>query len=119
MYDISKYSEVLEGVSMNSMKRILKSDKEIKKACEEEMTRRYDEVSRDVAYQTFAMVFMVLNRDYGFGKKRLHDLKDAIEFEYYKMQEKPLGVKYDPDDVIRICKDRFGIDFNESQFKKE
>ena len=104
---------------MNSMKRVMKTENEIKRICQEEVKQRYEEISRDVAFQSFAMVFYVLNLNYGFGKKRLHDLKDAIEFEYYKMQEKPLGVKYDPDDVIRICKDRFGIDFNESQFKKE
>lgn len=104
---------------MNSMKRVMKTENEIKRICQEEVKQRYEEISRDVAFQSFAIVFYVLNLNYGFGKKRLHDLKDAIEFEYYKMQEKPLGVKYDPDDVIRICKDRFGIDFNESQFKKE
>ena len=103
---------------MNSMRRLIKSDKEVKKICQEEVARRYKDISRDVAYQTFAMVFMILNRDYGFGKKRLHDLKDTIEAEYWKMEQKPLGIQYDPEDVLRVCKERFGIDFNESLYQQ-
>lgn len=101
---------------MNSMRRLIKSDREVERLCQEEVAKRYKEISQDVAYQTFAMVFLVLNRDFGFGKKRLHDLKDSIEGEYWKMQEKPLGIEYDPDDVLRIVKDKFGIDFNESLY---
>ena len=104
---------------MNSMKRILKSEKEVKKLCQEEVAKRYEEISKDVAYQTFAMVFLVLNRDYGFGKKRLSELKDKIEMEYWKIQEKPCGIDYTPEDVLRICKEKFDIDFNVSQFKEE
>ena len=104
---------------MNSMKRILKSEKEVKKLCQEEVAKRYEEISKDVAYQTFAMVFLVLNRDYGFGKKRLSELKDKIEMEYWKIQEKPCGIDYTPEDVLRICNEKFDIDFNVSQFKEE
>ena len=104
---------------MNSMKRILKSEKEIKAIVKQEVEKAYPEISRDVAYQTFAMTFMILNRDYGFGKKRLKDLKDAIETEYWKMQAKPLGIEYTPEDVLRMCKDKFGIDFMESLYETQ
>ena len=104
---------------MNSMRRLIKTDREVKKLCQEEVAKRYEEISRDVAYQKFAMVFMVLNRDYGFGKKRVLDLKDKIEDEYWKMEAKPCGIDYTPEDVLRICKEKFDIDFNVSQFKEE
>lgn len=103
---------------MNSMKRILKSEKEIKEIVKQEVEKAYPEISRDVAYQTFAMVFLILNREYGFGRKRLLDLKDSIEMEYWKMQEKPCGIDYTPEDVLRICKEKFDIDFNVSQFNE-
>jgi hypothetical protein len=96
----------------------MKSEKEIKEIVKQEVEKAYPEISKDVAYQTFAMVFLILNRDYGFGKKRLQDLKDSIEMEYWKMQEKPCGIDYTPEDVLRICIERFGIDFNVSQFKE-
>jgi hypothetical protein len=104
---------------MNSMKRVMRSKKEIEKIVKEEVEKAYPEISRDVAYQTFAMVFLVLNKDYGFGRKRLLDLKDKIELQYWMMQEKPCGIDYTPEDVLRICKEKFGIDFNVSQFKEE
>lgn len=100
------------------MKRIMKSEKDIRKICEKEVEQRYRDISRDVAYQTFAMVFLVLNRDYGFGKKRLSELKDKIELQYWMMQEKPCGIEYTPEDVLRICREKFGIDFNVSQFNE-
>ena len=103
---------------MNSMRRVMKTEKQVRELCREEVKNRYEEISKDVAYQSFAMCFYVLNMYYGFGAKRLNDLKDAIELEYWKMQEAPLGVKYDPDDVIKLVKERFGIDFSVSQFKE-
>lgn len=104
---------------MNATKRILRTEREVKELVKAEVEKAYPEISRDVAYQTFAMTFLVLNRDYGFGRKRLQDLKDAIETEYWKMQAKPLGIEYNPDDVLRICKEKFGIDFMESLYGKE
>lgn len=100
------------------MKRVMKSEKEIKKIVQEEVEKVYPAISKDVAYQTFAMVFLVLNRDYGFGKKRLAELKDKIEMEYWKIEQKPCGIDYTPEDVLRICREKFDIDFNVSQFKE-
>ena len=104
---------------MKTRNRYIRTDKQIKKTVEEEVSRMYPIISRDVAYQVFAVTFLVLNREYGFGEKRLNNLKEQIEMEYFKMQESPLGVKYNPDDAIRICKERFGIDFYKSIFDTE
>ena len=101
---------------MKVKKRILHTEAEIKRMCDAEVNRMYPIISRDIAYQVMAVAFIVLNREYGFGKKRLNDVKDWIETEYFKMQESPCGVKYDPDDAVRICKERFGIDFYKSIF---
>lgn len=101
---------------MNASKRILRNETEVKEAARKEVERLYPLMSRDIAYQVMAVVFLVLNRDHGYGKKRLGELKDSIEFEYFKMQESPCGVKYDPDDAVRICKEKFDIDFYKSIF---
>ena len=103
---------------MKVKKRILHTKEDIKRMCDEEVNRMYPMISRDVCYQVLAVTFIVLNREYGFGEKRLNDVKDWVETEYFKMQESPCGIKYDPDDAIRICKERWGIDFNVSQFKE-
>lgn len=103
---------------MNSMRRVYKTEADIKKICQQEVRARYEDISREAAYHSFAMVFLILNRKFGFGKKRLEELKNDIEFEYYTMQAKPCGINYNSDDVVRIVKERFGIDFYESQFKE-
>lgn len=101
------------------VRRVLRTEAEVKAAARREVEKMYPLISRDIAYQVMAVAFLVLHSEYGFGSKRLGDLKDAIEFEYFKMQESPCGVKYDPDDAIRICKDKFGIDFYKSIFGEE
>ena len=63
---------------MNSMRRVLRTEKEVKELVKQEVEKAYPEISKDVAYQSFAMCFYILNRDYGFGRKRLLDLKDKI-----------------------------------------
>lgn len=103
---------------MKVKKRVLKTEADIKKICLQEVKARYEDISREAAYHSFAMVFFILNRDYGFGKKRLQNLKNDIECEYYTMQASPLGIDYNSDDIMRIVKDKLGIDFNESQFKE-
>lgn len=102
---------------MNSMRRVLRTEKEVKELVRQEVEKAYPEISKDVAYQSFAMVFYILNKDYGFGRKRLLDLKDKIEDEYWKMEAKPCGISYNPDDIIRMCKEKFDIDFTVSQYQ--
>ena len=104
---------------MKATKRILRTERDVKAIARKEVEKMYPIISRDIAYQVMAVAFLVLNRQYGFGRKRLGDLKNDIEFEYFIMQESPCGVKYDPDDAVRICKEKFGIDFYKSIFGEE
>lgn len=78
----------------------------------------YAKVERDCTYQALATAFAVLHREFGFGQHRLTRLKNEIEREYVMMQNGVLGRDYSPRDAQAWLKERYGIDFEESQFKE-
>lgn len=77
----------------------------------------YDAVEKDCTYQALAVAMTVLHRKYGFGAKRLRDLKNAIEDEYIFMQDGVLGRGYTPRDCQEMLREKFGIDFEKTQYK--
>lgn len=101
-------------------KRVMKSEKEIKAICDafirQELSARTDEIIANSAYQTLAVAFYVLSRDYKFGKKRLADLKNAIEDEFSLMDKGILGKPYTTSHTVNYLKDKFNIDFEVSKF---
>lgn len=101
-------------------KRVMKSEKEIKAICDafirQELSARTDEIIANSAYQTLAVAFYVLSRDYGFGKQRLANLKDAIEDEFRLMDEGILGKPYTTSHTVNYMKEKYNIDFGVSKF---
>lgn len=105
---------------MNSTKRLYKTESQIREIVESEVEKMitpiYEKACQDTTYQTLATVFVVLNREYHFGKKRLHELKDHIESEFVAMETGILGKPYDAMDCVKACKEHWGIDFEESLY---
>ena len=103
-------------------KNLIMSDFEIKKAVraevEKQITPIYEKACQDTTYQTLATVFVVLNREYHFGKKRLHELEDQIESEFMAMETGVLGKPYDGMDCVKYCKEQWDIDFDESLYEE-
>lgn len=111
---------------MNSMKRVhkqakrvMKTEKQIKDICETHINERYDEIVHNAAYQALATAFLILSRDFGFGKQRLAKLKDSIENEFLTMSVGILGKDYNTSHVCEYLKEKYGIDFGESQYNRE
>lgn len=104
-------------------KRVMKSEKKIKAICDafirEELSARTDEIIANSAYQTLAVAFYVLSRDYGFGKQRLANLKDAIEDEFRLMDEGILGKPYTTSHTVNHLKEKYNIDFGVSKFDRK
>ena len=100
--------------------RIFKTESQIRKIVQEEAKRQtteiYDAALRDATYQAFAVMMCVLHNEFGFGGKRLRKLKDRTEDEFMLMRNGMRGQKYDTMYCVRYLKDKFGIDFNESQY---
>ena len=102
--------------------RILTSESQIKQVVDEEVRKRladyFTEVTRNTTYRTIAVVLRILERDYGFRKKRLHDVKNRIESEFCLMETGIFGQNYDQDDIVKYLKEKYDIDFEESQYKE-
>lgn len=108
---------------MKSLKRLMKSEKEVQAICRaevtKEMTKHQDLIIQNAAYQSLGVAFRVLARDYGFGRRRLAKLKDLIEAEFKLMQIGVLGKEYNAHHVLNYLKETYGIDFSESQYTKK
>lgn len=108
---------------MKSMKRLMKSDREVESICykyvEEYLTENYDGIVRNTSYQVIAVVMCVLSRQYGFGKIRLHRLKNDLEAEFVKMKTGVLGRDYTVNDCVKYLKENYDIDFSESNYTAE
>ena len=106
---------------MRATKRIYKTEKEIRKVCEKQvteyLTKNYQKISRDGAFQMLAVAFVVLIKEFGFGTKRLKRLKDLIENEFMLMEKGICGRQYNTDDCKRHLKENYSIDFEESCYE--
>ena len=107
----------------SAQKRVMKTEKEIKAICDafirQELSARTDEIIANSAYQTLAVAFYILSRDYKFGKQRLANLKNAIEDEFKLMDEGILGKPYTTSHTVNYLKDKFNIDFGVSKFDRK
>ena len=105
---------------MNCLKRLIKREAEFKQICKEEaekeVSARYDEITRETTYQALQVAFYVLAKEFKFGKKRLTLLKNLIENEFFLMESNFLNLNYNATDCGRFLKEKFGIDFSESQY---
>lgn len=103
--------------------RVFKTESQIRKVVQREARKQteeiYDKALADAAYQMFAVMMCVLNRRFGFGGKRLRELKDLTEDEFWLMKNGILGKPYTANDCVRYLKDKYGIDFTESQYSDE
>ena len=74
-------------------------------------------VQDSVAQQTLAVTMHVLAKRFGFGAKRLTELKNLIEDEFVIMHKKPLGKEYTALDLRDWLKEKYGVDLQETQYK--
>lgn len=103
---------------VNANQAVLKTEKQIRTICEAHVTERYDEITHNAAYQSMAVTFYILSRDFGFGKQRLAKLKDAIEDEFALMDVGILGRDYNANHVCAHLKEKYDIDFGESHLTR-
>lgn len=72
----------------------------------------YDIVERDVVSQVMATFFVVLNKEFGFGQKRLMKLKTSTETLFKIMRTSGFaGKNINTDDCIDYLESKLGIDF--------
>lgn len=100
--------------------RVFKSESQIRRIVQDEAKRQtteiYDKAMQDSVYQAFAVMMCVLHKEFGFGKERLHRLKDLTEDEFMAMKCNVLGRSYTTNDCVRFLKENYDIDFSKSQY---
>lgn len=90
---------------------------------QEEVTKFYEDIFRecaaDVMHQTIATFLLYLERDKGYGKKRLKDAVEAIKGWCDIMDNPGEGARgWSTVDNIEYFKKKYGIDLRE-EFKAE
>lgn len=97
--------------------RIIVNQTQIKRFAEEEYLRLkddvYENVIKDVIPQFMSVCMMILNRENGFGKKRLTKLLDSVKAEFIIMNGGIFGKNYDPLDCLKFLKEKYGIDVDD------
>lgn len=98
------------------MTRYIRADlceKVVAEEYEKQAKQLYAEVGRDVVAQIMATCCTVLNKDYGFGQKRLSDFKQGVECLFKMMlTDGILGKPFTTLNCIEYMRDNFGIDFD-------
>jgi hypothetical protein len=106
--------------SKNDMRKI--ATEEAKKQLDELRATECERCQTSIGFQAIATVMMVLHRQYGFGRKRLQALKDAVETEFYMMDHGVPGVtkrrQYTGVDFVAKLKE-MGVDLEVSQYERE
>lgn len=102
--------------------RIITSHSEVKRLAEKEYLRLkdtvYENVIKDVIPQFTAVCLCVLNREYGFGMKRLKRFLDSVNSEFEIMDGGFLGRNYDPLDCLKFLKEKYEIDVDKELNEK-
>lgn len=100
--------------------RVFKTESQIRRIVQDEAKRQtteiYEAALKDATYQAFAVMMCVLHREFGFGGERLRRLKDLTESEFMQMKIGILGKSYSTNDCVKFLKEKYSIDFAESQY---
>lgn len=90
---------------------------EIGNAVHEEYERSvFEAVKNDIVAQLMAVVFTVLNKDFGFGKDRLMKVKKGTE-ELFKIMLNGgiCGQEFNTQNCLDYMKDKFDIDLDKKE----
>lgn len=78
----------------------------------------YANAKRDVSAQILAVFFTVMQKEHGWGKKRLMKLKGDVEAYFALMQQGVFNKSFTPVDCIDYIKEEFGIDLDKEEILK-
>ena len=90
--------------------------KAVKAECDAKIDAVYEEVKKDVASQIMAVCCMELNKEFGYGKKRLNRFYEGVN-DLFKLMATDgiLGKEFTPINCIEVLRDKYGIDLDEKR----
>ena len=86
--------------------------REVKRECDAKINIVYEEVKQDVASQIMAVCCMELNKEFGFGKKRLNRFYDGVNNLFKSMLT---NKEFTPISCIEWLRDKYAIDLDEKR----
>ena len=88
--------------------------REVKRECDAKINAVYEEVKSDVASQIMAVCCMELNKEFGYGKKRLNRFYEGVNDLLKLMATDGIfGKEFTPINCIETLRDKYGIDLDE------
>lgn len=96
---------------------------EMKRSFEKEFNARAEEMfeimKRDIIAQLMSTCMTALNKDFGFGKKRLQRFKNSTEALFVAMAAGEIfGKEFTTQNCINLMRERYGIDVEAKELKK-
>ena len=90
--------------------------KAVKAECDANINAVYEEDKKDVASQIMAVCCMELNKEFGYGKKRLNKFYRGVN-DLFKLMATDgiLGKEFTPINCIEVLRDKYGIDLDEKR----
>lgn len=87
--------------------------------CKYKKQYQEEQFVHDISTQSLAVMMVVLERYFGFDTDKLQELKNRTEDEFKLMVDNPFRSEYNALNCIRYLREKHGIDFSKSQYRKE
>ena len=84
-------------------------EREVKRECDAKIDAVYEEVKKDVVSQIMAVCCMELNKEFGFGEKRLNRFYDGVNNLFKRMI---MDEEFTPINCINLLREKYGINLD-------
>ena len=97
---------------MKARTQYITNRSDVKKEVLKEFQRQEKQLAENFTIQTVANVLYILEKNFGFGKKRLNAVLDAIDSLNTLQNQGVLGNSFDNLDLVQHFKDKYNIDLS-------
>ena len=97
---------------MKARTPFLAKRKDVEKEVLKEFQREEQQLAENFTIQTVANILYILEKQFGFGNKRLNAVVDGIDSLNSLQNKGVLGETFDNLDLVRHFKDKYNIDLS-------
>ena len=97
---------------MKARTPFLAKRKDVEKEVLKEFQRQEQQLAENFTIQTVANILYILEKQFGFGNKRLNAVVDGIDSLNAIQKQGILGETFDNLDLVRHFKDKYDIDLS-------
>ena len=97
---------------MKARTQYITNRSDVKKEVLKEFQRQEKQLAENFTIQTVANILYILEKQFGFGKKRLNAVVDGIHSLNSLQNKGVLGESFDNLDLVQHFKDKYNIDLS-------